>query len=124
LKKTILTLFALTLYIGWTQFRIVPAPKPDMNVTKEVQQTQRPYPQAEDPKTALSSPPQNEETQLREQLAQLDHELARAGYPEVLLDDRLSEAEREELISKVLVSTNLYSQIVRLKIAAIQGQRQ
>jgi len=61
---------------------------------------------------------------LREELAQVDHELARAGYPEVMLDTRLSETEREELIAKVNHSTELYTRIVRMKIAAVQrGER-
>jgi hypothetical protein len=61
--------------------------------------------------------PRKSVAELREELAHVDHELARAGYPEVMLDARLSESEREELISKVLYSTDLFDRIVRLKTA-------
>ncbi len=127
MKKTIFFLSALTLYISWTQLQPTPASKP--STTEKIELPKHPALLAEKPESTpaplpLPLPlPVEDEAHLREKLAQLDHELARAGYPEVLVDERLSEAEREELISKVLLSTSLYSQIVRLKIAALQGSR-
>jgi hypothetical protein len=125
MKKTIFFLSALTLYISWTQLQPTPASKP--STTEKIELPKHPALLADEPKSTpapLPIPiPVEDEAHLREKLAQLDHELARAGYPEVLVDERLSEAEREELISKVLLSTRLYSQIVRQKLAALQGSR-
>lgn len=68
--------------------------------------------------THLNNPAKDNLTSLSEELAQLDHEIARAGYPEVMSDERLSEDEREELISKVLKSTRLFDRIMRLRVAS------
>lgn len=118
MKKTIFAVCALTIHMCWLALQPVSPSAPFPG-----RKTQVPVPAtlAEKMPIAETLPVANpNESQLREELAQIDHELARAGYPEVLLDERLSEAEREELISKVLRSTELYDRIVRMRVAAIQ----
>ena len=56
------------------------------------------------------------------ELAEVDDELGRLGYPKVMLDERLSEVERSQIVAKVLRASELHNQIVRLRLEAIDRQ--
>ena len=114
MKTTVLLTTVLSvLYICWRSLEPVPQAMlyPASSAAMKAASVKSPAPAAVPPAVA----PRVED--LREELAQLDHELARAGYPEVMMDARLSENEREELLAKVMQSTDLFSRIVRMKIA-------
>lgn len=119
MKKTILLVMLLpALYICWKSSEPLPQ-KPGSNW---------PHPSDFSAQTTIGperkpSPPEDAEA-LREELAQLDHEIARAGYPEVMMDERLREDEREELISKVLRSTKLFNRILQLRVAGYRKGQQ
>lgn len=60
-----------------------------------------------------------EVTRLQEQLETLDQELRNVGYPEIMLDNRLSETEREALVEKVVTASRLFERISLLNLAKV-----
>lgn len=57
--------------------------------------------------------------ELSEKAAILEHELRVIGYPKVMLDDRLTEAEKTDIVNTVMSASALHNQIALLKIRRI-----
>lgn len=59
---------------------------------------------------------------LSSQLAEVDQELAALGYPEVMLDERLNEADRERIVNKVLTASRIHNVMTMLTLKRIDLQ--
>lgn len=59
---------------------------------------------------------------LENELADLDHELDMIGYPQVMLDERVSESEKAQIVDKVLTASTLQNKISQLSIRKIDLQ--
>lgn len=60
--------------------------------------------------------------QLNRKLKVIDQELEKAGYPKVMLDERLSESDREQIIGKLLAASQLQERISLLNLQKIDLQ--
>ncbi len=59
---------------------------------------------------------------LSNELAEMDQELKALGYPDVMLDERLSEAERERIVDKVVTASRIHNVITMLTLKRIDLQ--
>lgn len=57
--------------------------------------------------------------QMKKQLQDTDQELRHAGFPDILLDERLTESERNRILDKVKLSTEIQTKLSRLQILKI-----
>ncbi len=74
------------------------------------------------PVMELSAQLQTELQQLNHKLQNIDHELEQVGYPKVMLDERLTESERNQIIDKLLAASQLQERISLLTLKKINLQ--
>lgn len=123
MKYVVTAIFLAVGYSAWI-LSDVPNAKVDPSIEVPAQEAMTPALAAAKPSpvpdrvTEVSA----EIEKLSNQLAEVDQELTALGYPDVMLDERLSEAERERIVDKVLTANRIHNVITMLTLKRIDLQ--